>query len=76
MTGDAADYCADSCARYRTGYLPRARAVVAAGGLADTEAGARADQRAGGRTVNGAPTQLALLRASAEKQRDASHRRQ
>jgi hypothetical protein len=73
MTGDAADYCADSSARYRTGYLPRARA---AGGLADTEAGARADQRAGGRAVNGAPTQLALLRASAEKQRDASHRRQ
>jgi hypothetical protein len=73
MTGDTADYCADSCARYRAGNLPRARA---SGGLADTEAGARANQRTGGRTVNGAPTQLALLRASAEKQRDASHRRQ
>ena len=65
MTRDAADHRADSRTCYRTCDLPRARAVIAARGLADTEAGAGADQRARGSAVNSAPSQLALLRTSA-----------
>jgi hypothetical protein len=65
MTRDAADYRADSRTCYCSCDLPRARAVIAAGGLADTEAGAGTNQRADGGAANSAPSQLALLRTSA-----------
>ncbi len=76
MTRDAADYRADSSSSYSTRDLPRARAVVTAAGLADAKTGAGANQRACGGAVNRAPSQLALLRASAQKQRDGGNRRQ
>jgi hypothetical protein len=76
MTRDSADYRADSRTCYCSRDLPRARAVIAASGLADTEARASADQRAQSGAVNRAPPQLALLRTSAQKQRDAGDCRQ
>src|ERR1700735_4129649 len=76
MTRDSADYRADSRTCYGSRDLPRARSVIAASGFADTEARASADQRAQSGAVNRAPPQLALLRASAQKQRDAGDCRQ
>jgi len=73
MTRYSADYRADSGTCYCTPYLPRARAVIAPAGLADTEAGAGSGQRAQAGAVNGAPSQLALLGASAQKQRDGGN---
>src|SRR5208282_5841242 len=74
MARDSAYYSADSCAGNRTRGDSRIEGTVAFCGLADTEASASANQRARGGAVNGAPTQLALLRASAQKQRQAGHR--
>jgi hypothetical protein len=65
VTRDAADYRTDSRTRHCSCDLPRARAVMAASGLADTEAGSRTNQRAHGGAANSAPSQLALLRTSA-----------
>jgi hypothetical protein len=76
MTRDAADHRADSRTCYGACDLPRARTVIATGGLADTEAGTGTNQRADGGAANSAPSQLALLRASAQKQRDAGDCRQ
>ncbi len=76
MTGDSADYSADDCAGYGARGDPRVIAAVTLGGLADSEARARANKRADTGAGNGAPTQLALLRASADQQRDAGQRRQ
>jgi hypothetical protein len=76
MTRDSADYRADSSTGYRTCDFSRARAVLALAGLADTPAGSCANQPAGSRTVNGAPSKLTLLSASAQKQRDDGNGRQ
>jgi hypothetical protein len=76
MTRDSANHRADSRACYRTRDLPRTRAVFASTGFADTEAGAGANQRSRGGPVNGAPSKLALLSASAQKQRNGGNGRQ
>ena len=76
MARDSADYRADSSTRNCAGDLPRARAVTASAGFANTESSARANQRAGSRTVYGAPSKLTLLSASAQKQRDDGNGRQ
>jgi hypothetical protein len=65
MARDAADYCADSRSCYGSGDFARTRAVFTFAGIADTEAGASANQRAQRGAANSAPSQLALLRTSA-----------
>ncbi len=70
MARDSAYYRADSRTGNRARDSSRALAGIARV-VADGIANASANQRAGGGAVNSAPTHLALLRASAQEQRDA-----